>query len=176
MLDPQDFRQFLYPFPPELQRTSDSPLAYHPPTSPTPGYPANPRMQLCRLLLQTGAFLDYFTGAYEPSLSLQLREGLNLNDGPDTIEAKARETIPKEHLSVFPQFWMDASFPPTFIMHGGADTAVRPDESRNIERLLRRAGVDATLRIAEGEEHSFDYASGSEEKYSALFFNSSQAS
>ena len=172
MLDPADFAHFLVPFPLDLHVISDSSLAYHPPTHPTkPGWPANPRMQLCRLLLQEGQFLDYYTGEHaESSLSNPLRKLLEVKAGDGELAADAaREMIPNKHLRLFPQYLIDSSFPPTFIMHGENDSAVRVTESLHLKNLLDKAGVQNELRIIEGEEHSFDYAKGATEKYASLF-------
>lgn len=116
-----------------------------------------------------GVFLDYFTGSHEPSISLQLRQLLDLEGDPDILASKTREIINPRHVEVFPQFFIDSSFPSAFLVHGGVDTAVRPGESRNMERLLKRVGVEVTLRIVDDEEHSFDYAPGSEDKHANLF-------
>src|ERR1700733_9232550 len=43
ILDPADYAEYMYPFPDSLEVISDSPLAYNPPSSPIPGFPANPR-------------------------------------------------------------------------------------------------------------------------------------
>jgi len=167
ILDPADFSQFLHPFPADLRPISDSPLAYHPPTSPTPGYPANPRMQLCRLYLQLGAFLDYYTGQHEPSLSARLRNVIDTIQRSDVSVPRA--IIPIQHLPLFPQFVATESFPPTFLIHGGADTAVKPQESLTMQKILQELKVEVQLRVVEGKEHSFDYEPVSEEGYVELF-------
>ena len=174
MLDPEDFRQFLYPFLPSLQIISGSPLEYHPIDHPTkPGWPSNPRMPLCRLLLQEGVFLDYYTGEHEPSISSQWRSVLKeVGDEDEDVFAKEnafRDLIPDDHLELFPQVLVDSAFPPTFLLHGACDTAVRLRESLNMKRLLDAYSIRNTLKIVEGEEHSFDYASGAMEKHSAIF-------
>lgn len=173
ILDPAIFGHFLHPLPPNLRPTSDSPLAYHPPDSPTPGYPANLRMQLCRLYLQLGVFLDYWTGEHEPSLSVRLRSALALDDDDQVCVSgdlvRASANIPATHLRVFPQFMIDSSFPPTFLVHGESDSAVKKEESFNMQRVLEALNVNVTLRIVEGQEHSFDYAKGAEDNFGTLF-------
>lgn len=175
LLDPESFSAYLYPACERLQAIADSPLAYHPPTSPTPGYPANPRMQLARLYLQMGVFLDYYTGRHQPSLSAALREAsLSSAQGPDCDEAYARllrPHVPPKLRHLFPQLLIPSSksesfhWPPTFLVHGTADTALRADESRYLAACLQRAGVDVTLRSMEGKEHSFDYAHDAEDTF-----------
>lgn len=171
MLDPVDFKDFLQPFPPDLLPTSDSPLAYHPlDDTDKPGWPKNLRMQLCRLYLQLGIFLDYFTGEHASSLSMQLRAILmSENKDPDTIVAVARFIIPEKHIRLFPQFLIDSTFPPTFLLHGKEDSAVHVQESYNMKNILDAAGVEVVLRVVDGEEHSFDYAQGADKKHEALF-------
>ncbi|EJC98122.1 alpha/beta-hydrolase [Fomitiporia mediterranea MF3/22] len=171
ILDPDVFQEFLYPFPPDLKSTSDSALAYYPANHPiAPGMPANLRMQLCRLYLQLGVYLDYYTGEHEPSLSARLRAVTEERHYDRERRVKALRTlIPEKHVPLFPQLLIDSSFPPTFMIHGELDSAVHSQESYNVARLLDSNGVKKVLRIANGEEHSFDYAEGAMEKYSPLF-------
>lgn len=42
------------------------------------------------------------------------------------------------------------------MIHGAEDTAVPVQSSYHLRGLLEEAGVDFTLRVAEGEEHMFD--------------------
>ncbi|KAI0333674.1 alpha/beta-hydrolase [Cubamyces sp. BRFM 1775] len=158
ILDPNDFLQYLYPSCQELQSTSDSPLAYHPPTYIIPGYPANPRMLLGRLYLQLGTFLDYYTGCHSPSLSATLRQQL-------LALPTGSSSIPDAQLHLFPQFKISSALPPMYLIHGSADTAVLVRESRNLLALLHDAGVPAQLVIVEGKEHSFDYEPRAEEEF-----------
>ncbi|PAV17164.1 alpha beta-hydrolase [Pyrrhoderma noxium] len=174
-----------------------------------PGWPKNPRMQLCRVLLQEGVYLDYLTGEFEPSLSEGIRgvvrdarakgnkargvkvtEGNHGNDSDKNnnkdnndnkdLDLDAEELDPEltskilaligpKHIKLFPQFLIDESFPPTYIVHGELDSGVRVGESRNLVRLLERNGNGGTLKVVRGEEHSFDYASGAYEKYGEMF-------
>lgn len=129
-------------------------------------------MQLARLYLQSGTFLDYYMGRHEPSLSAALREAYTSPDRePDGDASRARllsPLVPSELRHLFPQLLIPPSksdsfqWPPTFLVHGTADTAIRADESRHLAALLRRAGVNVTLRLIEGREHSFDYARDAE--------------
>ena len=157
LLDPDSFADFLHPRAQRLPPISVSPLAYHPNDSPTPGYPANPRMQLARLYLQMGNFLDYYTGQHEPSLSAALRDTPN------------EDAVPAQHLRLFPQFNVSVSWPPTLICHGEDDTAVPAAESVYLHDLLHEAGVPVDLRVIPGREHSFDYAPGAEDELGGVF-------
>ncbi|TDZ21507.1 Non-reducing polyketide synthase ausA [Colletotrichum orbiculare MAFF 240422] len=47
------------------------------------------------------------------------------------------------------------SFPPTFIVHGQADTMVSIDLSRDLYRVLQEKGVKSVLQEIPGEEHTF---------------------
>ncbi|KAJ7579771.1 Alpha/Beta hydrolase protein [Mycena floridula] len=159
LLDPLDFPDFIYPFtssPTSSSVISDSPLSYHPSTSPTPGYPANPRMLVARLWLQLGVFLDYYTGQHEPSLSEQLRKVLKESD-PEAVVKTLRQVVPPEHHCLFPQLNVSPAWPPTFLCHGSADSAVPVCESQTLQSLLKGQDVSCELLVLEGKDHSFDY-------------------
>ncbi|THH27996.1 hypothetical protein EUX98_g6191 [Antrodiella citrinella] len=165
ILDPSNFAEFLYPQCTSLESISESPLAYYPETAPIPGYPANPRMLLARLYLQLGVFLDYYTQMYQPSLSLALR---GARDDAELSEILLSHLSPS-HLRLFPQLQVSSAWPPTFLIHGEADTAVPVLESIHMRDVLKTAGVDVTLQIVKGLEHSFDYVKDAEAHFSALF-------
>lgn len=164
MLDPKDFMEFLHPSCTTLPVIADSPLSYHPSTYMIPGYPSNPRMLLARLYLQMGIFLDYFTDIHEPSLSFTVR---NAAAGADSEEAHEtlKSLVPETALSLFPQFNINSSWPPTFLAHGAIDSAVPSKESSHIFSLLQGANVESTLRIMDGLEHSFDYVDNAKELF-----------
>lgn len=162
LLDPKTLSQYLIPASESLDLISESPLAYHPLDSPTPGYPANPRMQLARLYLQMGNFLDYYTGQHDPSLSQTLRtmfDGLSTDSGGgNDISEMFRGSTFDSHRILFPQYADFTNWPPTLLVHGSNDSAVHIHESINLHSLLQQAGTASSLRIVDGEEHSFDYA------------------
>ncbi|KAH8104539.1 alpha/beta-hydrolase [Cristinia sonorae] len=166
LLDPATYSEFLYPSSASLVPTSESALRYHPTTSAIPGLPANPRMFLARLYLQLGNFLDYYTGMHEPSLSLALR-GVLEND--KEIESLLRQLLNPEHLRLFPQLHVSQDWPPTLLIHGESDTALPATDSINMRDILAAAGVDVSLEIVPGQEHSFDYAPDAEKLFSKLF-------
>jgi acetyl esterase/lipase len=155
ILDPAPYEDYIFPKCNNLRPIADSPLAYHPQDSPTPGYPANPRMVLTRLLLQLGTFLDYYTG--DEGFSHVLRSD------------PCRELIPSKHLTLFPQFWVTPDWPPSFLVHGTEDTAIPIQESINLRALLENAGVMVILKLVDGKEHSFDYAPDAETVHGELF-------
>ncbi|KAJ7213878.1 Alpha/Beta hydrolase protein, partial [Mycena pura] len=171
ILDPKNFSEFLYPNCTHLNPISESELAYHPASSPTPGWPANPRMPLTRLYLQLGVMLDYCTGQHDPSLSARLRPLLESAAPHDSLalQAAAHALVPPALHQLFPQFNVSPQFPPTFLCHGSADSAVLCDESRHMAALLRRAGVSTRLLVIDGAEHSFDYVPDAEALYSSHF-------
>ncbi|KAG7445677.1 alpha/beta-hydrolase [Guyanagaster necrorhizus] len=161
LLDPSNFTAHIFPTSATSSPIADSPLEYYPLTSPTtPGYPANPRMLLTRLYLQCGIFLDYYTGAHEPSLSATLRT----RAPPIPIEE-----FTLKHGILFPQMNVTGAWPPTLFVHGEIDTAVPADESRHLHSLLVDAGVKTEIIVIDGMEHSFDYAPDCEEKFGAIF-------
>ncbi|KAJ6585361.1 Alpha/Beta hydrolase protein [Mycena capillaripes] len=171
LLDPEAFAEFFYPRCKSLEAITDSALAYHPASSPTPGWPANPRMPLARLYLQLGVIVDYFTGQHEPSLSAQLRPLLESAADRDSfaLQDAMKARIPPEHHAVFPQLNVTATFPPTFLCHGAEDSAVFVVESENMHALLQRAGVHVRLLVIEGASHSLDYVPNAEELYASYF-------
>lgn len=48
------------------------------------------------------------------------------------------------------------TYPPTFILHGTADSAVPVEQSYKLEKKLNEKGVPVGARYAEGLEHSFE--------------------
>jgi hypothetical protein len=183
MLNPSQFLEYLHPFPDRLELSTDSPLIYHPAFSPTPGYPANPRMFVTRLYLQLGTLLDYLTGEHNPSLSATLRESLGSdkhdlatsmasNDVHDAVNERLKALIPERHHELFPQFCINPDWPPTYLVHGTIDTAVLLHDSRHMHDLLKKAGVYVKLDVVEGEEHSFDYKPEAEAVHGSKTFDS----
>jgi acetyl esterase/lipase len=153
LLDPTSFGKYIYPHSKELPIVSESPLAFHPLTSATPGLPANPRMSLPILFLQQATWLDYYTGDH--TLSEILRS------------APSRELALSGHVSkgLFPQLQITNSFPPTLLVHGTSDTAVLLEESQQLQSLLEKVGVESTLTEVEGKDHLFDHVPGAETVY-----------
>jgi acetyl esterase/lipase len=169
MLDPAQFVKFLYPASAAQPPTAQSALAYHGSDSPTPGIPSNPRMQLARLWLQQGTYLDYWTGAHEPSLSDELRALLPAPEEHAERDARLAATLPPAHHAIFPQLLVTPDWPPVMLIHGSEDSAVPADSSRAMYARLCTAEVETVLRIAEGSEHSFDLKKGAEAPFGELF-------
>ncbi|KAJ3806199.1 Alpha/Beta hydrolase protein [Lentinula aff. lateritia] len=185
MLDPALFSDFLYPkcLSPSSRVITDSLNTYFPPDAPAdviaipgletntgpPGFPSNRRMFLGRLYLQLGEFLDYYTGEYDPGLSVTLRnkaEDIELtrsdtdSSSANDLEEILASKIPEKHRSLFPSLCPPdayASWPPVYFFHGSLDSAVHVQESQHLHNLLTKAGIQSRLNIAEGMEHSFDY-------------------
>ena len=156
-----------------LPVTADSPLEYHPPTHPTPGFPATKRMQLTGLYYQLGEWLDYYTGDH--SLSRRLRQSRSSpasssTGSPPTLDpVKAREVIGERNIGLFPQFGVAGDWPPTLFVHGSKDSQVPLHESKHLAEKLKAAGVKSKLIVVEGKEHTFDYAPGAERAFGGLF-------
>ena len=164
MLDPAQFAAFIHPASALLPPIAQSALAYHGSDHPTPGIPSNPRMQLARLWLQQGTYLDYWTGAHEPSLSSALRA---LLPAPNTEHLE--DAVPPAHRAIFPQLLVTPDWPPVIHVHGSEDSAVPADSSRAMHARLCAAKVESVLRIAEGSEHSFDLKKSAEAAFGELF-------
>lgn len=65
-----------------------------------------------------------------------------------------------------PAALFDPSFPPTYFLHGTADTLVGVEFSRRAFEELKRKGVDTKLVVEEGAPHGFDAgAKPGEHKY-----------
>jgi len=60
-----------------------------------------------------------------------------------------------EWKKVDPLLNISKSFPPTFIVHGEADTMVPLHLSLELYSALQRSGVECGLRAIPGEEHTF---------------------
>ena len=159
LLDPTKYTEFIYPASAKLSPIAQSPVKYHGPDSPTPGIPANPRMQVARLYLQLGTYLDYWTGEHEPSLSETLRNN-----------PRPADALPSAHRAIFPQLLVTPDWPRVMFIHGSKDTAVPTDGSRVMHALLRAAEVKSVLRIVEGAKHVFDLKGDAvEAKFGRLF-------
>ncbi|TFK23054.1 alpha/beta-hydrolase [Coprinopsis marcescibilis] len=191
ILDPNDYLEFLYPRSRDLEVTTSSALAYYPKTHHIPGFPANPRMLLARLYLQLGTFLDYYTGSFEPSLSVDLRGAVDdwdSEDGSELVSGQGGgravgdgsfERLVKKvpvlagHLLLFPQFHVSTAeereWPRILLVHGSEDTAVPVEDSRNMERVWKNVGACVRFLEVEGEEHSFDLAGDAEQKLGWVF-------
>lgn len=159
---------------------TDSPLRYHPDDHPTPGLPANPRMYLARLYCQLGAYLDYYTGEHDPSLSqtlMQQRQTVLVAPEKYIGDAQTRTIpedwggplIPARHRSLFPQLSVTSEWPEVFLIHGAEDYHVHCHESEHMRELLEKVKVEVTLKVIEGKGHSFDYDPSAEEECSDLF-------
>lgn len=132
-------------------------------------------MPLALLYLQLGTSLDYYIGENGFSETLRAASEVGVSTKPKLhtivtgLFAKPtgsdstnplRALIPTKHLPLFPQFNVDASWPPTLLIHGSEDTSVPVNESKRMFELLQEAGVLSRLTIVEGEDHLFDQALG----------------
>ena len=170
ILDPAKFSEFFHPANAFRAPIAQSQPTFFGPDSATPGMPSNPRMQLARLWLQLGTYLDYWTGLHEPSISDALREILPV-DGEDTATTDARlaATLPPSEHALFPQLLVTPEWPPVMLIHGSKDTAVPVDSSRALHARLQDAKVESTLRIVPDMEHVFDLRPGAEQAFGGLF-------
>jgi acetyl esterase/lipase len=73
---------------------------------------------------------------------------------PSVIYPQSQSTDPGFDL-VDPARNVSAGFPPTYIVHGQADTMVPIDLSRDFLDTLKGAGVECGMTEVPGEEHTF---------------------
>ena len=130
-------------------------------------------MQLPRVWLQVGTYLDYWTGQHEPSISGVLRKILPV-EGENTATKDARlagvaANLPASERALFPQLFVTSKWPPVLHIHGSADTPVPLQSTQALHARFLDAKVESTLRVVEGVEHVFDLRPGVEEKFSGLF-------
>ncbi|KZT63138.1 alpha/beta-hydrolase [Daedalea quercina L-15889] len=105
-----------------------------------------------------GELLDYVLG--EP-VSARLR----------ALPEEERVAAVPEHLRpALLEAQLDKTFPPTVLVHGGADTGVLPEESRVTFERLRAVGVTAELEVVPDAPHGLltnyspvEFAPGAEE-------------
>lgn len=102
----------------------------------------NGRMKLLPFWWQRGDFVDHLTG--KVGLSERLRS---------LPPAEREAAVPADVAKLFPQLHIDASFPPTMLIHGEKDTGVSPSESEYTHKQLQKVGVRSELHIVPGAEH-----------------------
>jgi dipeptidyl aminopeptidase/acylaminoacyl peptidase len=68
---------------------------------------------------------------------------------------ESREQDPAKWRLASPVSHISKASPPTLILHGTADSTVDRDQSVELERALRAAGVEVTLRMIEGATHAW---------------------
>jgi acetyl esterase/lipase len=127
-------------------------------------------MQLARLWLQLGIYLDYWTGLHEPSISDALRGRLPVEgEGTATTDDRLTATLPLSERALFPQLLVTPEWPRVMLIHGSKDTAVPVDSSRALHARLQDAGVETTLCIVPDMEHVFDLKPSAEQTFGELF-------
>lgn len=110
--------------------------------SVSPGQGPSMRAGLLPYWLVAGELLDFVLGE---KLSSTLRQ----------FPYAERFTAIPEHLQkVILQSQLDASFPPTFLLHGKEDSVILPDESRRTHDRLEELGVKVVLREVDGAGHT----------------------
>ena len=142
-VDPTSIPEYLFPRSIQRPTVAVYPIADHPPDSP--------RLKLSQLLLDKGEWLDYYTGDHQ--LSERLRA------------SPSAESVPSKHTSLFPQFGITSSWPPTLMVHGLCDNSVSIDSSLHLQSLLEAAGVEVHLKAIEGQDHLFDHVANAENLY-----------
>ncbi|KAG8843737.1 hypothetical protein FRB96_003863 [Tulasnella sp. 330] len=93
-------------------------------------------------LREQGTWIDVLTGSEGLSSSLR---ALPLEDRP--------AAIPDDLKPFFPQLNINASFPPTYLVHGDADSYISVNESINTKAQLDALGIENVLVTVPGAEH-----------------------
>lgn len=68
---------------------------------------------------------------------------------------QTRAEAPDRYRQAEPLSHLDKNDPPVLIMHGTADKTVDVEQSRILAAAMKKAGVEHTLMILEGEPHTF---------------------
>ncbi|PPQ68370.1 hypothetical protein CVT24_004791 [Panaeolus cyanescens] len=149
LLDPKEFDRYLYPYSKGPLSPETDVLLPFPPDIP----PDTSRMELMKLYVQMGTFVDYYTGAHAPSLSQALRSKFDVTDNQGSNEDPlVLETIiPEHHRGIFPQLIAkgakELQWPPTILIHGSADAIIDIEETRTMHRTLVAADVEVDIAI-----------------------------
>ncbi|KAA8914636.1 Alpha/Beta hydrolase protein [Sphaerosporella brunnea] len=106
------------------------------------------RLQLAGEMWRRGIRLDLLTGI--PGLSAQLREYAAEASGGLCLA----HIIPHSARPLFPELTLDESFPPSYIVHGDADTTVLPEESFALKERLKRKNVPCELVLVKDATHA----------------------
>lgn len=106
-----------------------------------PGQKPSRRRMLLLYWLVHGELVDQVLGQ---NLSHDLRK-LAYDQRMDAIPEALRPAILQSQL--------DETFPPTFLMHGKADTLILPRESQHTYQKLRQLGVRTELELLDGADH-----------------------
>ncbi|KAG2009678.1 hypothetical protein CC2G_012579 [Coprinopsis cinerea AmutBmut pab1-1] len=169
-LKEKDFKSFLHPF----EEDDLSEVAHDPRFSRGT---LSARVHVSTLYLQSGVWLDYYTGRHDPSISRTLQRLCRFSQFVSPLEISVadegvRDQVVEEVKCVdglFPQLKVSSDWPPVFLIHGSGDTSVPVGESVHLYGLLQEAGVPAELVMVEGEEHGFDQGKESESKWGSYF-------
>ncbi|GJN91694.1 hypothetical protein Rhopal_004717-T1 [Rhodotorula paludigena] len=111
-----------------------------------------PRSKLLFYLLQTGSLVDTLSGTRGASEVLRRL--------PSKFERERLVCDYKDVKKVIPSLCVTEKFPPTYLVHGDADTLVHLEESRNMYHTLRKKGVEVHLWEMEGGGHGCDTDGG----------------
>ncbi|OXC68109.1 hypothetical protein AYX13_03320 [Cryptococcus neoformans] len=105
------------------------------------------RVQYFSWMLQNAIFLDRLLGI--PGISAELGAMPRVEREAYIIHSAARKFLP--------QLLIGPDFPPSYLVHGGVDTAVLAEESRNVVRKLEEFGVEHIYKEFGDLEHGFDW-------------------
>jgi acetyl esterase/lipase len=131
----------------QLKYEWDAPFGLEDRTDAGEGNPL--RIPLWASLMTEGLFLDFLTGV--EGLGDKVRAASEAKGELDT------SVIPTQVRHLIPQLNLDASFPPTHLTHGTADSSVRFSESVKTHEQLKDLGVPVELALAPDEEHMFEW-------------------
>jgi acetyl esterase/lipase len=99
--------------------------------------------------------------AIYPPADLQLRQAVAITQARvSPVKLLMPSLEPAALAEASANTYVSASFPPTMLIHGNADTVVPVAQSLRMYEQLVDAGAKAELHVFEGMPHSFDQQSG----------------
>lgn len=110
--------------------------------------PPGTRAFLLNMASLTSTQLDFLTG--KPGLCSTIRSAYTADS-----DVEISTLIPDDLKILFPELWITASFPPSFIVHGTGDKSVLVRESEKTAGDLARCGVECTVVLVDNWGHGY---------------------
>lgn len=107
------------------------------------------RAFLLNMATLTSTQLDFLTG--KPDLCSTIRSAYSTDS-----DVEISTLIPDDVKILFPELWITASFPPSFIVHGTGDKSVLIRESEKTAGDLARCGVECAVVWVDNWGHGYN--------------------